>query len=267
MDVDTDEIVWRRNFDRANAEDILDLQSDIAREITRCIEPELARAEFSRVERRPREHLGAWDLYHRAHGLLIVKGFGTANVKESISLLRQAINLDPKLALAHAYLTMMYAIASALNLDVGEGDLSGKAMESLDHALNLDRRDATVLGFAGCALCDLRQHQRGIDLLEQAVQFDPSNAQAQAALGAGLLSIRSLERGIEHLRLGIRLSPLDERAAFWGTLLARALFRRGDSEDALTEAKRIEPLIVEATIRTLAGKAGFDAMRQAGLVA
>ncbi|MDH3465643.1 MAG: hypothetical protein OES26_07005 [Gammaproteobacteria bacterium] len=87
-----------------------------------------------------------------------------------------------------------------LNTDVGEGDLPAKAMESLNRALELDRRDATVLGYAGCALCDLRHHQRGVNLLEQTVQLDPSNAQAQAALVAGLLSSGVAEKGIKHLR-------------------------------------------------------------------
>ena len=303
VDVDSGETRWRQNFDQRTAEDILDLQADIAREITKSIEPELARAEFSRVERQSPEHLGAWDLYHQAHGLMIVKGLGAVHIKEAIDLLRRAIELDPEFALAHAYLTLMYAFSNVLNLDVGEGGLPEKAMESLNRALELDRRDATVLGYAGCALCDLRHHQRGVDLLEQAVLLDPSNAQAHAALGAGLLSSGVAEKGIEHLRLGIRLSPLDERAAFWGTLLARALFRNGRVDEAVVEAKqacqhsdtvaatrvvlavielargnmmsataafeeakRIEPSIGESMIQTMVGKRGIQSLRQAGLL-
>lgn len=304
VDVDSGETLWRQNFDQRTADDILDLQSDIAREISKCIEPELARAEFLRVERQSPAHLGAWDLYHQAHGLMIVKGLGVEHVKKSISLLRQAIGLDPEFALAHAYLTLMYAFSNVLNIDVGEGDLPAKAMKSLNRALELDHRDATVLGYTGCALCDLRHHQRGLDLLEQAVQLDPSNAQAQAALGAGLLSNGEVEKGIEHLRQGIRLSPLDERAAFWGTLLARALLRTGRIDEAVVaakracqhsdtiaaarvvlavievnrgnvssathafeEAKRIEPSLDEHTIRPMIGKRGIESLRQADLLA
>jgi adenylate cyclase len=303
-DVDSGETLWRQNFDRNAAEDILDLQSEIAREITKCIEPELARAEFSRVERQSHAHLGAWDLYHQAHGLMIVKGLGVENVKRAIDLLRQAVDLDPEFALAHAYLTLMYSYSNMLNVDVGEGDLPVKAMESLNRALQLDRRDATVLGYTGCALCDLRHYQRGVDLLEQAVQLDPSNAQAQVALGAGLVSSGVAEKGIEHLRLGIRLSPLDERVALWGTVLARALLRIGRIDEAVVEAKRacqhsdtvavarvvlavielkrgnmrsateafeeakrIEPSIGEHNIRPMIGKRGIQSLREAGLLA
>ena len=303
VDVDSGETLWRQNFEQRTAEDILDLQSEIAREITKRIEPELARAEFSRVERQSRENRGAWDLYHQAHGLFIVKGLRVDTLKEAIDLLRQAIELDPEFAIAHAYLTLMYTLSNVLNMDVGEDDLPIKAMESLDRALDLDGRDATVLGYTGCALCDLRHHQRGIDLLEQAVQLDPSNAQAHAALGAGLLAGEAVEKGIEHLRLGIRLSPLDERTAFWRTLLARALFRIGRTDEAmaeakracqqsdnvaaprvvlavielargnmesaanaLNEAKRIEPSIGEPMIRPMVGKRGIQSLREAGLL-
>ena len=179
VDVDSRETLWRQNFDQRSAEDILDLQSDIAREITKRIEPELARAEFSRVERQPHGHLGAWDLYHQAHGLMIVKGLGAEHIKQAIDLLRQAIELNPEFALAHAYLTLMYAFSNVLNIDVGEGDLPVKAMESLNRALELDRRDATVLGFVGCALCDLHYHQRGVDLLEHLPRSRLSSASRQ----------------------------------------------------------------------------------------
>ena len=304
VDVDSGETLWRQDFDQRTAEDVLDLQSDIAREITKRIEPELARAEFSRVERQPHAHLGAWDLYHQARGLMIVKGLGAEQIKKTIDLLRRAIDLNPDFALAHAYLALKYSMANVLNIDVGEGDLPVKAMASLNRALELDHRDATVLGFTGCALCDLRHHGRGLDLLEQAVQIDPSNALAQAALGAGLVSSGAPEKGIEHLRNGIRLSPLDERAAFWGMLLARALLRidrvdeaaieakracqqghtvaaarvvlavielkRGNlksATEAFEEAKRIDPSIGEHTMQPLIGKRGIQSLRQADLLA
>ena len=303
LDVDSNEMLWKQNFDKKTNEDILDLQSDIAREITKCIEPELTRAEFSRVARRSSDHLGAWDLYHQAHGQLIVKGFSVATVTKSIDLLIKAIELDPELALAHAYLTMMYSLASVYNLNIGEKNLSDKAIDSLNRALELDSRDATVLGFAGCALCDLRQHQRGVDLLEKAVQLDPSNAQARAALGAGLIAAGDTETGIEHLRLGIRLSPVDERSAIWYMLLARAMYRNGRLDEALIEAKRacqqsdnvaapravlavielargkaesaarafdeakrIEPSLSEQMLRPMVGKHGIQSLREAGLL-
>ena len=40
-----------------------------------------------------------------------------------------------------------------------------------------------VLGYAGCALPELGDAQRGTELLERAIENDPSNAQAWVSLG------------------------------------------------------------------------------------
>jgi len=82
------------------------------------------------------------------------------------------------------------------------------------------------------------QRQRGLDLLERAVENDPSNAQAWVAYGAGLLGAGRAGDGVEKLKYGIRISPLDDRLAFWGTVLAFALFRAGKPDEAAKEARR-----------------------------
>ncbi len=43
---------------------------------------------------------------------------------------------------------------------------------------------------------------------------------------------------VEKLKYGIRISPLDGRLAFWGTILAFALFQTGKPDEAVEEARR-----------------------------
>jgi adenylate cyclase len=64
-----------------------------------------------------------------------------------------------------------------------------------------------VLGLAGCALADIGDLQRGVELLRRAVALDPSNAQAHMALGAALCRMDRLEDGIASMKFGIRSSP------------------------------------------------------------
>jgi len=116
--------------------------------------------------------------------------------------------------------------------------LDEQAIEAAERAMTLDSDDSSVLGYVGCALCDIGNTRRGLELLEQAVEYDPSNAQAWAALGTGLLRARRVRQGVEKLKHGIRISPLDSRRAYWGTFLANALFRLGEVEAALEEARR-----------------------------
>jgi len=229
--------LWGDRFD-STRETIFKLQDEITRTIVSHIEPELTRAEISRIERRAPENLDVWELYHRAHGLISLKGSNAQTFKESIKLLRRAIALDPEFAIAHAYLSLLFAFSDLMRMNVGEESLIEQSMESLEKALQLDTRDSIVLGYTGCALVDIGQRQRGLDLLEQAVENDPSNAQAWVAYGTGLLDAGRVSDGIEKLKYGIRISPLDGRLAFWGTILASALFQAGKPDEAAEEARR-----------------------------
>jgi adenylate cyclase len=234
---DTGTRLWGDRFD-STREKIFELQDEITRTIASHLEPELTRAEISRIERRPPENLDVWQLYHRAHGLTSLKGFNAQTLKESIRLLRRATTLDPEFAIAHAYLSLQLAFSYVMRMDVGEENLKELSMKSLEKALQLDTHDSTVLGYTGCALSDMDQTQRGLDLLQRAVENDPSNAQAWAAYGASLLRAGRASESVEKLKYGIRISPLDDRLAFWGAVLAFALFRAGRPDEAIEEARR-----------------------------
>jgi adenylate cyclase len=294
--------LWGDRFD-STKETIFELQDEITRTIASHIEPELTRAEISRIEPRPPENLDVWELYHRAHGLVSLKGFNAQTFKESISLLRRATALDPGFAIAHGYLSLQLAFSYLMRIDVGEENLTEQSMESLEKALQIDTHDSTVLGYTGCALCEIGQRQRGLDLLERAVENDPSNAQAWVAYGAGLLSAGRASEGVEKLKYGIRISPMDGRLAFWVTVLAFALFRAGkpdeaieearracrrddkllmprvtlamifasqgrreEAEDAMADAKRIHPLIKLEEIQPVIGRGGVKILQEAGLL-
>ncbi|MBW2449309.1 MAG: tetratricopeptide repeat protein [Deltaproteobacteria bacterium] len=294
--------LWGDRFD-SSKETIFELQDEITRTIASHIEPQLTRAEISRIERRPPENLDVWELYHQAHGLISLKGSNARTYKESISLLRRAIALDPEFAIAHAYLSFLLAFSNLMRMYIGEENLIEQSMESLEKALQLDTRDSIVLGYTGCALCDMGQRQRGLGLLEQAVENDPSNAQAWVAYGAGLLESGRVSDGVEKLKYGIRISPLDGRLAFWGTILAFALFQAGKpdeaaeearracrrddklpwprillaiiltsqglrdaAEDAMADARRIYPKLRAEKIQPMVGRDGVKILREAGLL-
>ena len=274
VDGDTGTRLWGDRFD-STRETIFELQDEITGSIASHIEPELTRAEISRIERRPPENLDVWELYHRAHGLTSLKGFNAQTLKESISLLRRATALDPEFAIAHAYLSLQLAFSDVMRMNVGEENLKELSMESLEKALELDTHDSTILGFTGCALGDMDQTQRGLDLLQRAVENDPSNAQAWAAYGASLLRAGRASESVEKLKYGIRISPLDDRLAFWGTVLAFALFRAGKPDEAIKEARRacrrddkllgprvtLAMILASQGLREAAGEAMADAKR------
>ena len=236
IDADSDSHIWSERFDRP-AERIEDLQDEITLGIAARLEPELAKAEIEKIKRRSSDNLDAWSYYKRASGLLSIKGWHRETFEEASGLLDDAIALDPEFAIAHAYLSVILALGHMFGLAPEDENPERRAVEEAERAMEIDGRDATVLGYSGCALCDVGQIDRGIGILERALEADPSNAQAWVAMGTALISRGKARQGVEMLGHGMRISPLDNRLAYWGTNLAYTLFRLRRIEEAEREAR------------------------------
>ncbi len=228
--------LWSERFDRP-ADSVEELQDEITLGIAARLEPELAKAEVEQIKRRSSDNLDAWSYFKQANGLLSLKGWHRETFEEAARLLDDAIALDPEFALAHAYLSVLLALGHMFGMSPEGENAVRRAIEEAERALEIDGRDPMVLGYSGCALCDIGQIDRGLDILGHAVEEDPSNAQAWVAMGTALLSAGKARLGVEMLSHGMRLSPLDNRLAYWGTNLAYALFRLHRTDEAEREAR------------------------------
>jgi adenylate cyclase len=232
IEAETGNHIWAERFDRTAA-DLFEVQDEITNAIVARLEPELTRAEFELIRRRPPADMDAWDYYRQARGILSMKGWHESTFAEGAELYRKAIALDPEFAPARAALSLLLAIGHLIGY-VAESD---EALSEADQALALDSDSSEVLGFAGCALSDIGHATRGIELLEKAIERNPSNAQAWVALGAAQLTNRQPERAIESLEHGLRISPRDNLLAVWGSIYAVALGFVGRLDDAIEQAR------------------------------
>lgn len=201
------------------------------------IEPQLNRAIYQLVRDTGGPH-NARQLFLEASGLLALKGWHEDSFLEAAGLLRQSIELEPDFAHAWASLALILAFGHRIGL-IREREQSVREAETaVARALELERMDSTVLGFAGCALCDIGKTSRGIPILKNAIERNPANGQAWAALGAAYLLEKDLDKAIEHLERGVRISPLDSRLSVWGALLALAHLLAGNLDVAVEQAER-----------------------------
>ena len=138
--------IWAERFDRTAA-DLFEVQDEITNAIVARLEPELTRAEFELIRRRPPADMDAWDYYRQARGILSMKGWHESTFSEGAELYRKAIALDPEFAPARAGLALLLAIGHLIGY-VAEPD---EALTEADQALALDSDSSEVLGFAGCA--------------------------------------------------------------------------------------------------------------------
>jgi adenylate cyclase len=237
IDATTGAQLWADRFD-GQAENLLELQDQIARAIAGRIEPELVRAEIALIRRRRDANPNAWSCYLQGAGVISLKGWSEETLTQATALLRQATNLDPDFARARAQLALFLSLGARLGLLPDAAAAVTEARAEAERAVTIDQDTSEVLGYAGCALAELGDVQRGSEILERAIENDPSNAQAWVALGSSLYFLENKsDAGLEKLRHGMRLSPRDYRLGFWGTFYALALARRRRPTEAYEEAR------------------------------
>lgn len=229
-------VLWSGRFE-SKRDEAADLQDAIARGIISELEPELTRAEIALIRRQRPENIDAWGCYRQAMGAIALKGWTENAFSEARSQFQRAFAIDPSFGLARAHFALLTALGRNTGLIQSSPNLADDAREAAEQAISLDDGSSEVLGYAGCALSDLGQHDRGAEILERALEIDPSNAQAHVALGATHALSGQFDAGIERMRYGMRISPRDRRLGFWGWALAGFLLRAGRTEEALQEAR------------------------------
>jgi TolB-like protein/class 3 adenylate cyclase len=116
IDASTSAHIWADRFDGA-IDDIFELQYQVASSVVGAIEPRLRLSEIKRAARKPTESLDAYDLYLRA--LAEVHKYSEPSMQAALTLLRQALVLDPDYAPAAAMVSFCRTIQKE-----GPGDLS-----------------------------------------------------------------------------------------------------------------------------------------------
>ncbi len=203
----------------------------------------------------------AWRKLHQASSALFSAGWSEAAVGSAVGLYREAIALDPELALARAQKALVMAFAQKWGLLRGDA-ARDEARADAEKALELEPTRSEVLGIAGCAIADLGDPDRAVPLLERAIEENPNNAQAWAALGATRLLQMQYEAGVEALRRGLRTSPTDYRRSVWLSALCSGLVRLDRLDEALdaalgacrSDAKFYPARIVLSMVLTKLGK-------------
>jgi TolB-like protein len=109
VDAGSDHAIWSEIYDR-DLRDIFAIQSEVAETIARKLTATLSPEEKKRIQAKPTENLEAYDLYLRAKELMLRFGFLFATeplekpLADAISLLEQAVRLDPNFTLAYCEL-------------------------------------------------------------------------------------------------------------------------------------------------------------------
>jgi TolB-like protein/Flp pilus assembly protein TadD len=105
VDARSDNAVWADSYDR-DLTDIFTIQSEVAQTIAGKLSAALSPEEKQRIEAKPTKNLEAYDMYLKAKEKIVaaeIKEHGDPQkpAVEALTLLEQAVQLDPNFAIAH----------------------------------------------------------------------------------------------------------------------------------------------------------------------
>ncbi|MDX1585557.1 MAG: protein kinase, partial [Balneolaceae bacterium] len=232
-----DRQVWANNYQRVlTANNLFEIQSDLALEITGELQTRLSADEKNRVERKPTENLNALRLFIEGIGLLEQRTPDA--VLASVDYFMKAIEEDPDYAPAWAVLGEaliyidFYKYDSMENYSVSPGEATAKA-------LSLNPQLAEAHASQGILLYTQKKGAQSIAELKRAIQLQPSLETAQNWLGFVYLLVGQPEEAIKHARRAIELNPLAPASHLYPSLSYLAL---GDAEGALREVRRAKEI-------------------------
>jgi serine/threonine protein kinase len=165
--------LWGASYDR-EMKDIFAIQSDVAEQIAAALQATLSADERASIRQKPTENVAAYDLYLRGWGLYQL--YQKDENEKAIDLFKQALEADPKFALAYTGLADAYI--ERVQRFHGEDFWSDSA----------------------------------IDLCEQAVALDPKEVRSYTELARAFLNKGWDERAHEPIRRALELNPNDWRA-------------------------------------------------------
>jgi len=214
--------LWADRFDGA-LDDVFDLQDRITEQIVVAVAPEIQTHELERVRRKPTESLSAWEIYQQGLGHL--HRINEADRTEAIRLFREATELDPGFALAHAQLSFTLFTSVVLGLVEDREGTIASARAAAEKAVSLDRNEALAHVALGRSHMISGEIEMAILELRTAITLNPNLYWGSFQLGfAYYVFAGQPEQALPHFDTALRLSP--RQPGRWAPLMMKGTVLR-----------------------------------------
>lgn len=230
--------LWSNTYD-GDLADVFAVQEEIASAIVVAFGGELLKAEWQRISAHPTQNLDAWGLVQKARALNLP--VNRHAIDEAYELARQAVELDPAYAGAHACLAsvLMQRVVSGFSADYGE-DRAG-ALAAVERAADLSPDDPAVQRTLGKIWSNCGQHNKAVAALRRAVDIAPFDFHSWGRLGRTLCyggTPEEIEEGQAILDRILASAPNHPMVNYWLYFKANACLRQDRPEDAVRAARK-----------------------------
>ena len=170
--------IWAERYDR-ELEDIFAVQDEITQTVVSVLPTRIQNSMRAQAQRKSTASFSAYDYY--LQGRWIQENSGGTD-PSSITMLENAIEIDPTFALAHANLVGIYGY-NVFSLGVWYDDQELKARSHIDQALKYGENDPAVHALVGEAYFCFGDFQPANTHLKLALQLNPNDVTTIATYG------------------------------------------------------------------------------------
>ena len=238
VDAVTDEYIWTETYER-DLRDMLTLQSEVARSISREVSVELTPEETARLRQTREVNPEVYETYLK--GMYFVKQLDPEAIMQGMQYLQDAIAIDPGEPLAYAGLALGY---NTIGHGVSSHDAFPKAIAAAEKALELDE----LSGEAWAALAEAQLYydwdwKKSERTFQRAMQLSPSLDHTYAHYSYLLMLLDRSDEAIEMSEKTRDLSPVDP---LWAGFTAWLYMLEGRWDEAIETAE--ECLLFESSL-------------------
>src|SRR5207245_2636895 len=174
-----DSHLWADTFDR-KLTDIFSVESEVAKAIADQLRAKLTGQEEQVITAKPTDNPEAYDAYLRGLAYTLKAANTPANAFEAQKYLREAVQLDPKFALAWALLSTTDAVGYVTRRR-GQWDKSEAYFNEVER---LDPRNVNVLTQHALSYMSLRRFPEALRKLDQVLNITPDDMDTLVAKAA-----------------------------------------------------------------------------------
>jgi TolB-like protein len=218
--------LWSDTFED-DFDEVFRIQEDVSRKVASKLRVQLLPEEEKALTAKLTENTDAYKLYLKARTFSAKRD--DKNLEQAISLLNQALEIDPEFAEAHAELSFLYPQRFFY------GNLSKEVRDErmdfhLKKALSIAPNKPEVLKAEASYHLRLRiDSSKAISNLRKAIELKPNYADAHYALFQALGWAKQMELGVKSLERAVELDPLN---FFASTLAMKYYYNYHDHKKA-----------------------------------
>ncbi|MCC8940119.1 MULTISPECIES: adenylate/guanylate cyclase domain-containing protein [Bradyrhizobium] len=205
------EQLWTGRYDR-DMGDLFAMQDEITANLSAAVAQEIYRAEASAPARTPNSELTAWDRFLK--GLSHYYHQTKDDFETAIALFKEAIELDPALSIARAYLALIQIQGVQFGWIQSTRELWASSVSLAESSVRLDPRSSFAFQLLAYLHAMQGHYEAAMDAIKRAIELNPYDMGARGVLGICHMVIGDHRKAVELFSTAAQRGNSDPRYQF-----------------------------------------------------